>query len=67
MQDTSSNKYAAWVALGLMYMWGAVFFAWIDFWNSGQTWMRVLAFFGAALVSLSGIAIALYTSNLERN
>ena len=53
------------VGLGLLYIWGAGIAAWLPLWNSQNAVLNFLSFAGVALVSLSGIAIAIYASNLE--
>ena len=65
IEDTLSKNYLGWIGLGLLYMWGCAIVAWMDYWNSYETWIKVLAFLGGALVSISGTAIAVYTSKLE--
>ena len=64
MEDTS-NKYASWIGVGLMFMWGCAIIPWANFSNSYQLWIKVIAFLGAALVSACGIAVFLYVGNLE--
>ena len=39
--------------------------AWVDLSTSSNTVMKILGFLGASLVSISGLAIAFYTSSLE--
>ena len=65
MEVTSSNKYAGWIGLGLLYMWGCAIVPWANFSNSYQLWIKVIAFLGAALLSASGVTVFLYVSNLE--
>lgn len=54
------------IGLGVMFMWCCALLPWIDLWNSSATLKQALGFFGAALVSLSGLAVLLYASHLEK-
>lgn len=65
MNSIIPKRYIWLVGLGLMYMWGTALVAWLDLWQSSQIGLRIIAFLGAALVSLSGIAISFYTNDLE--
>lgn len=66
MSKAKNNNYTGLIGLGLLYMWGCAIITWMDLWNSTNTFSNVLAFFGVAAVSISGIAVGFYTSALEK-
>ena len=65
MEQSLTDKYAGWVGLGLLYMWGFATIPWANFSSSYQLWVKVISFLGAVLVSASGLAVLLYVGHLE--
>ena len=61
-----TSKSAGLIGLGFMFVWGCALLFWIDLANEYATWKKVVGTAGAALVSLSCLALALYTSRQER-
>lgn len=59
MDNETRKKYAGIIGIGFLYMWGCAVFYWID------SSHKFIGFVGAALVSVSGIAISFYTSSIE--
>lgn len=65
MEQLIPQRYAGLVGLGLMYLWGATLLVWVDWIQSEVLFVKVFGIVGAALASLSGIAVFLYVSSLE--
>jgi hypothetical protein len=59
------KRYASLIGLGVMFMWASAIVAWSGLWTSDNLIAKTLGLLGACLVSVSGIAIFLYTSSLE--
>lgn len=61
-----TTKSAGLIGLGLLFVWGCALLFWVDLANEYATWKKVVGTMGAALVSLSCLALALYTSRQEQ-
>jgi hypothetical protein len=59
------EKYAGFICLGLLYLWGATLIVWADWTQSSVIFVKVVGIVGAILASLSGIATFLYINGLE--
>ena len=65
MNQLIPEKYAGLIGLGLMYLWGATLFVWVDWTQSSVIFVKVVGIAGAVLASLSGVAAFLYVNGLE--
>jgi len=61
-----TNKSASFIGLGFIFVWGCALLFWVDLANQYATWKKVVGTIGAALVSLSCLALALYTGRQEQ-
>lgn len=61
-----TSKSAGLIGLGLVFVWGCALLFWIDLASEYATWKKVMGTAGAALVSLSCLALALYSSRQEK-
>lgn len=61
-----TSKWAGLIGLGLMFVWGCALLFWIDFADGYATWKKAVGFVGAGLVSLSCLALFMYTSRQEQ-
>lgn len=59
------TKYAGFIGFGVLFMWCCALLFWIGMADSTQPLRQVIGYAGAVLVSLSGLAIFLYTHHLE--
>ena len=65
MNATLRKHVGRFAGLGLMFLWGTAYFPWIDLWQANNLFAKIIGIAGAMLVSLSGIAIAIYTNDVE--
>ena len=61
-----TSKSAALIGLGFMFVWGCALLFWVDLITAYPTWKKVVGTAGAGLVSLSCLALSLYTSRQEQ-
>lgn len=52
--------------LGLMFMWASALYSWASLTSSSSTAIQTIGLVGAAITSLCGIVVSLYTDSLER-
>lgn len=65
MNQLIPKRYAGFIGLGLMYLWGSTLLVWIDWTQSEIIFNKIIGISGAALASLSGLATFLYVNGLE--
>ena len=66
MNESIPKRYAGWIGLGVMFMWGFALVFWADLLKSNNIVTKTLGLLGAGITSASGIAIFLYASSLEQ-
>lgn len=65
MDSAGPDRYAGMLGLGLMYLWGATLFGWIEWYQSEILFVKVVGIIGMVLASLTGISTFLYVNGLE--
>jgi len=61
-----SNKRAGLIGLGLMFVWCSALLYWVELANEYATWKQIAGTAGAAVVSLSCLAVVLYTGRQDQ-
>lgn len=65
MNQLIPERYAGFIGIGLMYLWGSTLLVWVSWTQSEVIFVKIVGIAGAALASLSGLATFLYVSDLE--
>lgn len=60
-----TSRYAGVIGLGIMYLWAATIFVWIDWIKSDTVAKSIVGIIGVLLASASGVSAFLYLAHLE--